>query len=73
MTWFAAFKCLKCEHSWREQAPVDAWEMACKVAAAAVCPLCGAQMREGQVELLSHDDLNIAILRATPYIFTSSQ
>jgi hypothetical protein len=73
LTWFASFQCLKCEHSWREPAPADAWEMACKVAAAAACPLCGAQMREGQVELLSHGESNIAVLVSTPHIFTSSQ
>ena len=73
MTWFAAFQCLNCEHIWREPAPAEAWGMARKVAAEAVCPLCGAQMREGRVELLSHDDLNVAVLGSTPHIFTSSQ
>jgi len=73
LTWFAAFQCLKCEHSWREPAPADAWEMACNVAAVAACPLCGAKMREGEVELLSHRDLNIAVVGSAPHIFTSSQ
>lgn len=65
--WFAAFQCLKCGHSWREQAPADAWEMACSVAASAVCPMCGVTMREGEVVLLSHRDLNFAVLNSTPY------
>jgi hypothetical protein len=62
LTWFAAFQCLNCEHSWKEPAPADAWEMASQVAAAAVCPLCGATMREGRVELLSHRDLDVAVV-----------
>jgi len=72
LTWFAAFQCLNCQHSWREPAPADAWEMACEVAAKAVCPLCGAKMREGQVELLSHSSVKLAVLAST-HIFTSSQ
>ena len=71
MTWYAAFLCLNCEHSWRETAPADAWEMVCKVAAPAACPLCGARMQEGQVELLSHDETKIAVPCSAPYIFTS--
>lgn len=67
MTWFATFQCLNCQHFWREPAPEDTWEMACKVATVAVCPLCGAQMREGEVELLSHRDLKIAVLVSAPY------
>jgi hypothetical protein len=47
--------------------------MACNVAAVAACPLCGAKMREGEVELLSHRDLNIAVVGSAPHIFTSSQ
>lgn len=43
--------------------------MATQVAAAAVCPLCGAQMREGRVELLSHVELNPALLDSISYIF----
>jgi len=73
LTWFAAFNCLKCEHSWREQAPADAWEMAIKVAAVAVCPLCGAKMRESEVELLSHCEVKIALFASTSYLFTSSR
>jgi hypothetical protein len=69
LTWFAAFRCLECEHFWREPSPEDAWEMATQVAAAAVCPLCGAQMREGRVELLSHVELNPALLDSISYIF----
>ncbi|MCK9375593.1 MAG: hypothetical protein M0P73_05525 [Syntrophobacterales bacterium] len=61
MTWYAAFQCLNCEHSWREPAPADAWEMVRKVAAPASCPLCGARMDEGQVELLSHQETKIAV------------
>lgn len=72
MTWFATFQCLNCEHFWREPAPADAWEMASKVAAAAACPLCGAQMREGQVELLSHGEEKIAALLSAPYKFNPS-
>jgi hypothetical protein len=71
VTWYAAFLCLNCEHSWRETAPADAWEMVCKVAAPAACPLCGARTQEGQVELLSHHETKIAVLCTTPYIFTS--
>lgn len=67
MTWFAAFQCLQCEHSWREPAPADAWVMVCKVAASAVCPLCGATMQAGGVELLSHRDSNLAVLGAVPH------
>lgn len=73
MMWFAAFQCLKCEHLWREPSPADAWEMACTVAAVAVCPLCGAPMREGGVELLSHNEVNIAVLGSIPHAFTFSQ
>jgi hypothetical protein len=40
------------------------------VVAPAACPLCGATMRAGGVELLSHRDSNIALLCAAPYIFT---
>ena len=69
MTWFAAFQCLNCEHSWREPAPADAWAMVCTVAAAAICPLCGAKMREGQVELLSHHEQNLEIICSAPYMF----
>ena len=61
MTWYSAFQCLNCEHSWREPAPADAWEMVRKVAAPASCPLCGARMDEGQVELLSHQETKIAV------------
>ena len=72
MTWYAAFQCLNCEHSWREPAPADAWEMVRNVAAPAACPLCGARMQEGQVELLSHHETKIAVLCSAPYIFTST-
>jgi hypothetical protein len=68
--WFATFQCLNCEHSWREPAPADAWEMVCKVAATTTCPLCGAKMRESQVELLSHSDSHIGLLCAAPYVST---
>ena len=71
MTMFATFQCLECEHFWREPAPGDTWEMAIKVAAVAVCPLCGAQMREGNVELLSHSEGNFAVLGSTPHLFAS--
>jgi hypothetical protein len=70
---FAAFQCLDCEHTWREPAPEDAWEMAIKVAAKSVCPLCGAQMQEGRVELLSHSKVNLAVLSSTPHIFMSTK
>ena len=70
MTWFANFQCLNCEHSWWEPAPADAWEMVTKVAATTTCPLCGATMRAGGVELLSYRDANIALLCAAPYVFT---
>ncbi|MCX5887879.1 MAG: hypothetical protein NTY36_00320 [Deltaproteobacteria bacterium] len=73
MTWYAAFQCLNCEHSWREPAPADAWEMVCKVAVSATCPLCGDRMDEGQVELLSHSETKIAVLCSAPYIFTCIQ
>jgi hypothetical protein len=43
--------------------------MVLKVAASAVCPLCGAKMREGQVELLSHHEQNLEIICSTPYMF----
>jgi hypothetical protein len=44
--------------------------MVTKVAATTTCPLCGATMRAGGVELLSHRDSNIALLCAAPYVFT---
>jgi len=71
LTWFATFQCLNCQHFWREPASADPWEMACKVAAVAVCPLCGAQMREGRVELLSHGEEKIAVLLSAPYLSKS--
>jgi hypothetical protein len=71
MTWYAGFQCLNCGHSWREVAPEDAWEMVRKVAGSCACPLCGAKMRDGQVELLSHQEYKIAILRSSAYMFTS--
>jgi hypothetical protein len=43
--------------------------MVLKVAASAVCPLCGAKMREGQVELLSHHEQNLEITCSAPYMF----
>jgi len=70
LTWFAAFRCLDCEHFWREPSPEDAWEMAREVAAAAVCPLCGAKMRDGRVELLSHAESNLAVISATTHNFS---
>jgi hypothetical protein len=72
MTWYAGFQCLNCEHSWQEPAPADAWEMVRKVAGPASCPLCGAKMRDGQVELLSHRETKFAILCSTSYTFTST-
>jgi hypothetical protein len=42
--------------------------MASKVASAAVCPLCGAKMREAEVELLSHAEEKIAILGSASYM-----
>jgi hypothetical protein len=33
MTWDAAFRCLNCQHFWRQADPEDAWEMVCKMAA----------------------------------------
>jgi len=72
LNWFATFQCLNCQHFWREPAPADTWEMACQVANAAVCPLCGAQMREGQVELLSHGEEKIAVILSVPYLSKSS-
>ena len=71
MTMCATFQCLECEHFWREPAPEDIWDMAIKVASVAVCPLCGAQMREGNVELLSHQEANFAVFGATPHLFAS--
>lgn len=73
MTTFAAFQCLECEHFWREPAPPDSWEMAIKVAAVAVCPLCGAQMREGGVELLTHGEGHLAVLGSAPHHFVSTK
>jgi hypothetical protein len=70
---FATFQCLDCQHTWREPAPADTWEMAIKVAAVAVCPLCGAQMREGGVELLSHSQVKLAVLSSTPHVFVSTK
>jgi hypothetical protein len=67
MTWYAAFRCLNCEHAWREPAPADAWEMVRCVAGPAACPLCGAKMQDGQMELLSHSETKIALLRSTAY------
>lgn len=67
MTWFAAFQCLHCEHSWREPAPADAWAMVVRVATSALCPLCGATMRGGEVELLNHQESNLAIFGSVPY------
>jgi hypothetical protein len=69
MTWYAAFRCLNCEHSWREPAPADVWEMAVKVAAPLQCPLCGAKMRGGAIELLSHREGEIAILASVSHHF----
>lgn len=69
MTWYAAFRCLHCEHSWREPAPADAWEMAVNVAAPLKCPLCGAEMRAGGIELLSHRDGEVAVLASIPHAF----
>ena len=54
MDWVAGFQCLVCAHRWQEPAPDDAWEMVARVANPASCPLCGARMSEGEVELLSH-------------------
>jgi len=54
VTWVAGFHCLACHHRWQEPAPDDAWEMVVRVAGPASCPLCGAKMRDGEVELLSH-------------------
>jgi hypothetical protein len=47
--------------------------MAIKVAAVAVCPLCGAQMCEGNVELLSHKEGTVAVMGSTPHIFAFSK
>ncbi|MFZ5451206.1 MAG: hypothetical protein ACOZF2_04970 [Thermodesulfobacteriota bacterium] len=71
MTMFATFQCLECEHFWREPAPGNSWEVAITVAAVAVCPLCGARMREGNVEWLSHKEGNFAVLGSTPHAFAS--
>jgi hypothetical protein len=71
MTWHAVLQCLNCRHSWREPAPEDVWEMACKVAAPASCPLCGARMRDGLVELLQHRSVKIALMRAVSHSFES--
>jgi hypothetical protein len=69
MTWYAAFRCLNCEHSWREPAPADAWEMVVQVAAPLKCPLCGAKMGAGAIELLSHREEEIAVLVSLPHAF----
>jgi len=69
MTWHAVFRCLNCQHSWRELAPEDAWEMVCKVATLASCPMCGARMRDGAVELLQHREAKIALMRAVSHSF----
>jgi len=69
MTWYAAFRCLNCGHSWREPAPADAWEMVVNVAAPLKCPLCGAEMRGGELELLSHREGEVAVLGSFPYAF----
>jgi hypothetical protein len=69
VTWYAAFRCLNCQHSWREPAPPDAWEMVLNVAAPLKCPLCGAEMRAGSIELLSHREGEVAVLASLPYAF----
>ena len=69
MNWYAAFRCLKCRHSWRELAPADAWEMILKVAAPIQCPLCGAKMGDGEIELLSHREGEVAVLASLPHAF----
>jgi len=71
VTWYAAFRCLNCEHSWREPAPADAWEMVLTVAGPLKCPLCGAEMRGGAIELLSHREGELAIMVSIPYAFDS--
>lgn len=69
MTWYAAFQCFDCQHVWREPAPEDVWEMVCKVAAQASCPMCGARMRDGLVELLRHSEEKIALLCSVSHLF----
>lgn len=69
MTWYAAFRCLHCGHSWREPAPADVWEMVVNVAAPLKCPLCGAEMRGGELELLSHREGEVAVLGSFPHAF----
>lgn len=69
MTWYAKFRCLNCEHSWREPAPADAWEMVLNVAATLKCPLCGAEMRRGGLELLSHCEGELAVLASLTHTF----
>ena len=67
MTWLAAFQCLECDHFWLEPAPADPWEVVAKVAAPAACPRCGAEMRNGQIELVSHCESKIAVMCYSPY------
>jgi len=72
MTWYAAFQCLNCQHSWLEPAPADAWEMVLAVATQASCPRCGARMDEARVELLSHGEKKLAVLDSAPATSTLS-
>jgi hypothetical protein len=69
MTWYAHFQCLNCQHSWREPAPEDAWEMVRKVAGPAACPLCAARMQDGLVELLQHQETKMSLSRSVSHLF----
>jgi len=71
MDWVSKFRCLNCGHSWFEAAPDDVWEMARQVASLAACPLCGAKMQFGQVELLSHQEGHLEAFGTCQYNFTS--
>jgi hypothetical protein len=43
--------------------------MVLKVAAPIQCPLCGAKMGDGEIELLSHREGEVAVLASLPHAF----
>jgi rubredoxin len=71
MDWVSKFRCLSCGHAWFEEAPDDIWEMVRRVASLAACPLCGAKMEFGQVELLSYRERHLEVFGTCQYNFTS--
>ncbi len=71
MNWVSGFRCLNCGHSWLEMAPDDIWEMVREVASPAACPLCGARMQHGQVELISYQERNLEVFGSCQYDFNS--